>query len=302
MAFLAVYGHVNVDYILQVNSLPARDTTVPVVGELVRLGGTGGNVARAAASLGVPTALAACVGDDFPPEYRALLSTSGIDLTDLKKVAGPTPKIWILSTPDGGQSAIIDQGVMGDAYARPRLDLSMLDSNWTHFTTGSPKDWLPVARDAASARKHVAFDPAQELAYRYDPRTFEDFLNQTSLFFANEAELGRALRLLEYGDPVQLLDHAEALVVTRGAKGLRFVSEKERFELPACPVRGRDRVDAVGAGDVLRGGIYAGLHRRQGWPEALRTGAAAASLFLESGGQRFPAWNHVEERLSEWSP
>lgn len=300
MAFLAVYGHVNVDYVLQVNRLPGPDTTVPVERELVRLGGTAGNVARAAAALGVPSALCSYVGSDFPQEYWDVLRESGIDLAGLKRLDGPTPKIWILTLPDGSQSAIIDQGVMGDSFPHPGLDLPALESTWVHFGTGRPKDWLAVARDAMAAKRRIAVDPAQELAYRYDAKTFEDLLNGSELFFANEAELARALKLLGYGDSVQLLDHTKTIVLTRGAKGVRLITAKERLDVPACPVRGVQRVDPVGAGDVLRAGIYAGLQHQQAWPEALQSGAVASSLFLEARNQRFPDWERVEERRTEW--
>src|SRR5688572_26595889 len=101
MTFLGVYGHVNVDYILQAPHLPRPEQTLPVQREMIRLGGTGGNIARAAASLGVPTALAACIGDDFPAHYRSQLEESGLELVDLRHVSGPTPKVWVLSDPAG---------------------------------------------------------------------------------------------------------------------------------------------------------------------------------------------------------
>ncbi len=302
MGWLAVYGHVNIDYLLLVKRLPQSETTLPVEKSLVRLGGTGGNIARAAAALGVPTALAACVGDDFPAEYRAQLASGGIDLTDLKHVAGPTPKVWILSVPNGPQSAIIDQGVMGDGHQRPALDYAWMEGAWVHFTTGSPHDWAAVARDAREAKKHIAFDPAQELSYRYTSRVFEDLLNRSHVLWCNEHELPRALDLLGYGDPHQLFDHVERIIVTRGAQGTRLLTPKESHDVPACPVRGRDHVETTGAGDVLRAGVYAGLHRGQSWPEALRTGSCASSLFLEAQGERFPSWDAVAARRQEWTP
>lgn len=301
MGFLGVYGHVNVDYILLLKALPGPETTLPVERTLVRLGGTGGNVARAATALGVPTSLAACVGDDFPPEYRRSLEAAGIDTTDLRHVPGTTSKVWILSVPNGPQSAVIDQGVMNDGVERPRLDYCWLNSTWVHFTTGNPPEWLAAAREAKRAGKHVAFDPAQELSYRYTSRTFEDLLNQSDLFLCNEHELPRALELLGYAAPEQLFDHTPRVLVTRGDRGTLLLTPTGRLEVPACPVRSAAGVEATGAGDAFRGGLYAALHRAQDWEKALRTAAAAAALFLEAGGERFPTWPHVEARLREWS-
>jgi len=301
MAFLGVYGHVNVDHILLVPELPGPERTVSVKQSLIRLGGTGGNIARAAASLGVSTSLAACVGDDFPDEYRHLLESSGLDLTDLKHVPGPTPKIWIVSVPGGAQNAIIDQGVMGDSFERPKLDFAWLNSDWVHFTTGAPADWLEPAQAASQAGKRIAFDPAQELAYRYTSRVFETLLNDSDLFVCNEHELPRALDLLGYGDARQLFDHTDRILVTRGERGARLIQPKETLDVAACPVRGSKRVESTGAGDVFRAGLYAGLFRSEPWPEALRAASVAASLFLENEGNRFPSWSDVVERREEWT-
>lgn len=302
MAFLGVYGHVNVDYILQVRELPGPDQTVPVERELRRLGGTAGNLARAAASLQVPAALAACVGSDFPEEFLELLRSAGIELVDLRRVDGPTPKIWILSSASGSQAAVIDQGVMADGVPRPRLDYTMLNSNWVHFVTGPPEDHYSVAREARRAGKHVAFDPAQEITFRYSDRSLERFLNEAEIFFANHVELERALEMLGYGEPRQLLDHTRAVVETRGGEGAVLYTPKETVRVPACPVRSEAAGETTGAGDAFRGGFYAGLHQRRPVAEALRWASAASSLYLESGTSRFPDLDQVRTRLEEWQP
>lgn len=298
MAFLAVYGHVNVDHILLVDRLPVAETTVPVERSFVRLGGTGGNIARAAAALGVPTSLAAYVGDDFPAGFRATLEASGIDLTDLRRVQGSTPRVWILTGKDEHQSAIIDQGVMGDGVEAPALDYAWMSSEWVHFTTGDPAKWLAAAQEASRAGKKIVFDPAQELSYRYEARIFERFLNLCDAFVCNETELERALAVMGYADVHLLFDHTDRIVVTRGARGVRLLERKSTYEVPAFPLRDVDRVNVVGAGDAFRGGLYAGLRRAESWPEAIRTGCAAAALYLEHGGDRFPSWDAVAVRRS----
>jgi sugar/nucleoside kinase (ribokinase family) len=300
VAFLGVYGHVNVDHLLHVPALPASETTVPVNRSMVRLGGTAGNIASGATAMGVPTALASVVGSDFPPEFRRQLSAEGLDVTDVHTLDGPTPRVWVLAAPGGAHAAIIDQGVMGDAHQRPSLDYAWLSSTWVHFTTGNPEEWLTLARQADEAGKRVTVDPAQELGYRYSARTFERLLEAADLFVCNEHELPRALRLLNYGDPVQLLDHVPRILETRGVRGLRFLTQDLRLEIPACPLRGAPPTDATGAGDVLRSGLYAALHRGEEWSEALRAGATAAALFLEAGGERFPSWDDVRARRDAW--
>lgn len=300
MAFLGVYGHVNVDYILQVKELPRADQTVPVIRELVRLGGTAGNIARGAAFLGVPTALASCVGDDFPARFRDELAAAGIDLVDFRRLNGPTPKIWILSSPNGEQSAVIDQGVMGDNHERPRLDYTMLGSDWVHLTTGPAADHFEIAKEASRLRKKVVFDPGQELSYRYPDRTFEKFLDLCDVFVCNKRELAIALEKLGYGDPRQLLDHTDAVIGTRGSEGSVLYTESETVTVPACPVRTDGALDTVAAGDLYRAGLYAALREKKRLPEAVRWAAVAASVFLESNGARFPSLDEVRRRREEW--
>lgn len=300
MAFLGVYGHVNVDVILKVRELPGPEQTVPVEKELRRLGGTAGNLARAAASLGVPAALASCVGTDFPEEFMELLTSAGIELVDLRKIDGPTPKIWILSSAAGKQAGVIDQGVMGDGVARPHLDYTMLNSTWVHFMTGPPEDHYRVAREAHRAGKRVAFDPAQELSFRYSDRAFERFLAESDLLFLNQAELQRALEKLGYGEPRQLLDHTKAVVETRGPQGVVLYTQKETLRVPACPVREASASETIGAGEAFRGGFYAALHQQRPLAQALRWGSVSASLYLETGASRFADLNQLRARLEEW--
>lgn len=300
MPFLGVYGHVNVDYILQVKELPRPEQTVPVTRELVRLGGTAGNIARGAAFLGVPTGIASCVGEDFPPRFRDELAAAGIDLVDFRQLPGPTPKIWILSSAQGEQSAVIDQGVMGDNHQRPRLDYTMLGSDWIHFTTGPAKDHYEIAKEASRLGKKVVFDPGQELSYRYPARDFEKFLDLADVFICNKKELGLALEMLGYGDPKQLLDHADAVIGTRGSDGSVLYTAREQISVQACPVRTKDPVDTVAAGDLYRAGLYAALREKKSLSEAMRWAAVAASVFLESHGTRWPSVDDVRRRRDEW--
>jgi ribokinase len=304
VAFLGVYGHVNIDTILLLESLPTPGHTVPALDEFDRLGGTGGNVARAAATLGVPTALASFVGNDFPPQYRSLLEETGIDTTDVRVLEGRTPHVWVMTVPGKESVAVIDQGVQGGPLDKefPLLDYTMLNSDWLHVTTGAVPMHLAVVREAKRVGKRVVFDPAQELHYRYDDRTFERFLDASAYFICNDVELGHALGKLEYGDPVQLLDHVDGLIVTRGADGVDLYTTEGTVRLPACPVRAEHPPEATGAGDVFRGGVYAALHDGRDMQEALRWGSVASSLFLEADGAAFPRREALEVRLQEWTP
>lgn len=277
---LAVCGHANLDVQLVVQELPRDGNSTPILERRVVWGGTGANIARHAASLGVPTRLWSRVGTDFPPAWRKALETTGVDLAHLDVAPGQaTPTCFVLTDLVDQQAYCMDQGPMASMAAAPPSH-QLLDGlghgDWLHVGTGDPAAYGALVRQAKQKGLFVAFDPGQELRFLYDEHDFEALLNGCSLFFCNEAELDVALRLLSYGDAVQLLDHAEAVIVTRGPKGATlYRPRKKPLDVPAFPAQ---VIDPTGAGDAFRAGWYAGLQAGKPFDEALRWAAAAGAV------------------------
>lgn len=277
---LAVCGHTNLDVQLVVQELPRDGNSTPILERRVVWGGTAANITRHAGSLGVPTRLWSRVGDDFPPAWRAALQANGVDLAHLDVAHGQaTPTCYVLTDLVDQQAYCMDQGPMAGMAANPpspRLLEGLGAGDWLHVATGDPAAYGALMRQARRQGLFVAFDPGQELRFLYDSHDFEGLLDGVSVFFCNEAELDVALRLMSYGDPVQLLDHAEAVVVTRGGKGASlYRPRKKALDLPAFPVK---VVDPTGAGDAFRAGWYAALHAGKPFDEALRWAAAAGAV------------------------
>ncbi len=63
-------------------------------------------------------------------------------------------------------------------------------------------------------------------------------------------------------------------IVSLGARGALFVTDKESFHVPSIPVRVRSK---VGAGDSLIGGFLWGLHRKLPIQQAAKIGIAAST-------------------------
>src|SRR6266581_2263778 len=159
------------DYIVSLRRLPTPNTSIEILDRERYFGGTAGNLARAAARLGVKVSLASFVGADFPADYRDALKKDGVDTTDLRTVRNAnTPTVWVFSDPKGNQMAIVDQGPMKDAAHLPLLPHSVQDVDLVHIGTGRPEYYLSVARLASSLGKTIAFDPSQEIHYVYTPR------------------------------------------------------------------------------------------------------------------------------------
>lgn len=296
--FLAVYGHVALDHIVSVERIPQPNTFVEIFEERRHFGGTGGNLARLAAALGVPTALAAFVGERFPEDYRAALEVAGVDLTDLCQVSGEqTPGVWMLSDSRGNQVGFTNQAAMRGADRRPLLTHALETAEVIHIGTGRWRTALRLLALARSKGKQITFDPAQEIHYVWSRATLPRAFRRLHYFFSNEEELRVVLRHLRCTKPADLLERTRTLITTQGRRGSRILTAEERHMIGA--VRPRRLVDPTGAGDGYRAGFYAGLSRGlelelSGW-----LGASASSFALEGIGAQsvVPSWEAVLGRL-----
>lgn len=292
--FLGAFGHVAMDYIVSLRRLPTPNTSIEILDRQRYFGGTAGNLARAAARLGVKVSLASFVGADFPPDYRQALAKEGVDTNDLRTVPrANTPTAWVFSDPKGNQMAVVDQGPMKDAGRLPLLRHSVQDVDLVHLGTGRPEYYLRIAKLASALRKTVAFDPSQEIHYVYTARLFRELLRRSTYFFGNEAEIVRARRLARVTSTEGLLQAAEVVVVTLGSRGSVIYSRDGRFRIPR--VRPRKVVDVTGAGDAYRAGFYAGLSRGLDLRRCGILASAVASFVVEKKGTQsnLPTWSQV---------
>jgi len=301
--FLGVYGHVVLDHILAVHRLPVPDATVRVLDRNDHFGGTAGNVARFAARLGVRTALASFVGEDFPEAYRRALAADGVDLADLRVVRGATtPSAWIFTAPRGKQTTVIDQGPMWDAHRRALPEHAVRSAAVVHLGTGRPAYIGKVARLAAKLGKTIAFDPSQEITYAYSRESFLPILRRAHLFFGNESEVRTALRFARLRKPADLLEHVGLVAMTLGRRGsVVFTREDGAHRIPRVPPR--RVVDVTGAGDAYRAGFYAGMSRGLDPERCGLLGSAAASFAVEAQGTQtnVPRWEDVVRRASRFA-
>lgn len=292
--FVGVFGHVVLDHILSVPHLPRPDTSVGILDRQRYFGGTAGNLARAAARLGVSTSLASFVGPDFPPDYREALRSDGVDLRDLRTVAGAaTPEAWVFSDPRGDQMTIIEQGPWNDPRRLPILEHSVRDVELVHVGTGRPEYYAKIAELAEQRGRPISFDPSQEITYLYDRRRFRGLFRRATYFFGNEGEVAEAKRFLGATSVSGLLGPAEAVVVTRGARGSTIYTREGKIDIPA--VRPRRVVEITGAGDAYRAGFYAGLARGYDLRRCGILGSAVASFVVEARGTQtnLPTWNRT---------
>lgn len=289
--YLGAFGHVVLDHILTVPRLPRPDTSVGILDRERYFGGTAGNLARAAARLGVGTALASFVGSDFPHDYRRALRDDGVDLRDLRSIPGHgTPQAWVFSDGRGHQMTIIDQGPWNLGERLPVLRNSVRDVEVVHLGTGRPAYYAKVAALAEDLGRAMDFDPAQEITYLYNRRSFRTLFRKARYFFGNEHEVAQAMRYMTAREVRDLLKPVEAVIMTRGARGSVIVTAGGKINIPA--VRPRRVVEITGAGDAYRAGFYAGLARGYDLRHSGILGSAVASYVVEDKGTQtnLPTW------------
>lgn len=299
--FLGVFGHVNVDFIMDVPKLPQPNSSIEVSNVRRFFGGTGSNIAMIASSLGVGTSLASFVGTDFPADFRAALQKAGVDITDLVEVADfLTPTCRILTDPEQAQIGIIDQGPMAfmDDFEIARHTVE--NSQIIHVGTGRPGYYRKVMELARELNKPVYFDPAQEIHYVHDASSFCELLALSDALFVNRGELAPALRYLGKEDEHAILEHVDTLIITLGKDGSRILHHGEELTIPA--IEPSVVLDPTGAGDAYRAGFYAGLSRNVDLEKCGLLGASASSFIIEAEGPvgRLPGWEEVLARAEDY--
>lgn len=276
--YLAVLGHINIDVIYELDKLPERGQTVTTKGVKELFGGTAGNIAMHASSLGVRTAVGCYAGDDFKTDYRKLLLDGGVDCYDVLLVRGErTPRCHIFNLPDGEQTCIIEQGAMDSPRRLPLWDKAVRESTIVHIATGDPVRYASAVRS-----REYSFDPGQEISYRYTPEMFTRLLDGASIFFTNALEMMRAMKLTGSRSEKRIAERCNTVIKTLGSKGTMVIEKDGTTIVPPC--RPRRVTDTIGAGDAFRAGFYAAREKGHSMIEAVEFGNAMASISIEGAG------------------
>ncbi len=298
--FLSVYGHITIDQIVSVGRFPNLNETVDILSKTTTLGGTGANIAIAAAKLGVPTAICAFIGSDIPMKYVKEIEDSGLITDELVTVTDfETSQCTVLNDADLKQKVIFYQGPQG--YAS-RLGKELLNnarsSEWVHFCTGEPEYYLDLMTQLSGNSARISFDPAQETYRLWPEYRLSKAIPLADAVFCNEYE---AKVIEERTGLDSVLDLDKSLVVkTMGAAGSIARIDGEVVEIPCVPSAGP--VDATGCGDTFRAGFYSGLYHGYSVKESLILASAVSSFTIERTGAltNIPDWSAVEERAAPY--
>ena len=297
--FLSVYGHVTVDQIISIDEFLPPGITADALSKKTTLGGTGPNIAVAAAKLGCPTALCAFIGPDFPSAYLRFMEDSGLIMDEVVTLEGQeTSTCVIINDRQLTTRVFFYQGPQGHAdELGVRLTGMASRSRKVHFCTGQPSYYISLMREL-SGGPEMALDPAQEVHHVWDADLVREAMPMADSLFCNELEAETICRYLGLDS---ILDAPTFMVVTtNGDKGSVARIGDEIVNIPL--VKAERAVDVTGAGDNYRAGFYSALHHGYDVPEALVIASSVASFAVEAVGAltNTPSWDVAVARAEPY--
>lgn len=254
-------------------------------------GGTARNVAENLGRLGADVVLISAVGDDHTgQQLLAQIATTGVNVEHVKVASGMSTGSYIaLLDADGSLSVAMDdvrvmsQVTAGTLYRNRKLfrdaRMVMIDGSL------EPSTMEMAVRLADQYGIPLIADPSST---RLAPRLCEH-LSSLHLVVPNEVEAAAMIEKDFTGyDPDLSLEIAlqirqagvNMVVVTLSDFGLVYVTSDETGYIPATY---SEVVDSTGTGDAVTASIMFGLANDLPAIEAIRLGAAAASLTLQTG-------------------
>ncbi|GGN33617.1 carbohydrate kinase family protein [Deinococcus daejeonensis] len=262
-------------------------------------GGAGWNVARACASLGVPSAFAGTVGgDNFGDDLQRASQDAGLDLRFLQRVPAPTLMAVVYSANPPAYRFLGENSA--DLHFDPTLlpDGWLRAARWLHVGGISLSRWpladtlLSLIESARAAGVRISFDPNARITHRHPdyPAVFEQVARRADLMKFSDEDLAFFFPGQSEDDVMRRLRGLNAkapIVITRGAQGASLYHSAGRADLPAAPVQ---VVDTVGAGDALCAGLLVSAteHPDALWTEHLRVGLRAAAAACAHAGAYAP--------------
>ena len=298
--FLSVYGHVTIDQIVSIKRFPEINESVDVISKNTTLGGTGTNIAMTAARLGVPTAICAFVGEDFPVRYEEEMEEAGLVVDELIRVSEyETSQAMVINDSSMQQKVIFYQGPQGSASKLGRLLTdNAVRSSCAYFCTGEPEYYMAVMEAIAGKGPSIALDPAQEVYKMWDKNKITKALGMSDSLFCNAYEAKVIERYLGISDVLEI--EKDLVVRTEGEKGSTAKVKGEKIHIPM--IGGKAFVDATGAGDAYRAGFYCGLYNGFDVRESLILASATASFVVEKVGAltNTPRWEDVLQRADRF--
>lgn len=291
---LLVIGHLNHDYIINVDEFAGLNASQDI-NELQNYdGGTAANVALVAAEF-VPSAFYTIVGEEFTEtEYFQKLKNHDNCLAILERVNDKTSTCFVITDNKSNQKSYIYNGA-SDKFAYLEAPKEYIEqAKIVHITTVPPKFAIKCAKYAREKGIAVSFSPGQNLR-SYSKKELEEMLEYVQFLFGNEHETDYIYNDLRI-DPV-MDTKVEFFISTHGKNGsmIECVHEEKLHMIPAYKT---NVVDPTGAGDSYCGAFLASYLQHSPLDECGRIASIVASFVIEKHGcqTNIPTLEQVVER------
>ncbi len=302
---ILVVGSLNMDFVVQTETLPLPGETIKGRDFSMIPGGKGANQAVAATRLGGSVRMVGRVGqDEFGRTLTEGLASVGVDARQVLPTSGVATGVALILVERAGQNQITIA-----AGANDRLEAADLEPAFHGFRGGivlmqleSPLQTVEAAARLARQREGmIILDPAPAAALPPTLLRNLDFLtpNETeALLLLGEPPgeirledapaLGR--RLLELGPTT--------VVLKLGDKGAWVVNRDLSRHFPGYPVKA---ADATAAGDTFNGALAVSLAEGASLPRAIDFANAAGALSVTQPGAQasIPSRSQVDRFLGE---
>lgn len=280
---ILVVGALHHDVIVETPGIPRVDETLPGKSVRYAFGGKGGNQAVQAARLGqhmgVPVAMAGCIGRDAPGNLMLeTLMRAGVDCVNVQRVDAATGMSVALSLPDGSYGAVI---VSSSNLCFDYQSISLPhDLQWLILQNELPEAVnLAFAQRAKGAKAKVLLNAAPARAMS------NDLLQAVDVLVVNKVEAADILSVAV--DAVRTDTDAVRLrtrygcdaILTLGGDGLVIAGDDGCETLSAYPV---DVISTHGAGDAFIGALAVRLCSGDDLVSAARFANVAAALHVST--------------------
>lgn len=264
----------------------AYDTLETPFGRRERALGGSGVYASFAASFFTESRLIGVVGEDWNPEYSALLRSRNVDLEGLEIRAGEKTMFWdgrYFDDMNQRETRCFEANVMGGAYT-PVVPDAYKTTPYVFLGNMAPTTHMTLL-DAIETPKLVVADTMDfyingmraellQLLKRIDGLILND--GEAALLTGERSAITAGRKILELGP--------KFVVVKKGEHGALWVGQDEIYLVPAFPTE--KVVDPTGAGDSFAGALMGSLAESgdlspESVKKALLSATVVASLNVE---------------------
>jgi adenosine kinase len=243
------------------------------------IGGTAGNIAYSLSLLGENPRILATMGRDYH-RYFEWLETCGISTDNIRIVEDElTAGAYITTDLNSNQFTGFNPGAMkhqaGFSYAGVNASETI-----AIVGPGNLADMMEFTANNNELGIYSIFDPGQSLPI-WEPDALSRCIGLSNMLICNEYEIGMITNStgLSQGEVADMVEH---LVVTLGAEGAEFHSDRASERVPVVPADAA--VDPTGAGDAFRGGLIKGLADGAGIKRAVQMGAVCGYYAVQVEG------------------